>query len=38
MDDGGGIIDPTHRILKDALRYGVGAWVLLLLGAMFLAG
>jgi len=32
MDDRGEVPDPTHRILKDAIRYGVGAWVLFLGG------
>jgi len=25
MDDRGEMTDPTHRILKDAIRYGIGA-------------
>ena len=32
MDDRGEIPDPTRRILKDAIRYGIGAWVLFLGG------
>ena len=32
MDDRGEMTDPTHRILKDAIRYGIGAWVLFLGG------
>jgi hypothetical protein len=29
------MIDPTLRILKDAVRYGVGAWVLFLGGVAY---
>jgi hypothetical protein len=32
MDGCGEIPDPTHRILKDVIRYGIGAWVLFLGG------
>lgn len=35
MDDRGEIPDPTHQILKDAIRYGVGAWVLFLGGVAY---
>jgi len=35
MDDRGEIPDPTHRILKDAIHYGVGAWVLFLGGVAY---
>ena len=35
MDDRGEATDPTHRILKDAIRYGIGAWVLFLGGVAY---
>jgi hypothetical protein len=35
MDGRGEIPDPTHRILKDAIRYGIGAWVLFLGGVAY---
>jgi hypothetical protein len=38
MDDSNEAPDPTHQTLKAAIRYGIAAWVLLLLVAMFLAG
>ena len=36
MDDRGEFPDPTHQVLKDAIRYGIGAWVLFL-GEHFIA-
>jgi hypothetical protein len=35
MDDGGETTDPTHLILKEAIRYGIGAWVLFLGGVAY---
>lgn len=35
MDDSGEMPDPTYRILKDAIRYGIGAWVLFLGGVAY---
>ena len=35
MDDRGEFPDPTHQVLKDAIRYGIGAWVLFLGGVAY---
>lgn len=35
MDDSNEMPDPTHQILKDAIRYGIGAWVLFLGGVAY---